>query len=162
MFVYIQTTEKEWRPGSVLIPKDYPEHADYIPDFAEYMAELYQKELVRAIDEQRYVYKWGALSVPYYEYKEKKNLSVKFWERTGLLKNSITYWQEGDKWVVGIDKNKRYPDTPVKVYKVARYLEYGTSRGIPPRKLFRPLARYLSKNVRRFWYKFLDEKGLEY
>lgn len=161
MFVYLQVTDKEWRPGKIMIPSDFPELEEFMGDFAEYMAEVYKEDLQRAIDDQRYEYKWEDLTIPYYEYKEKNNLSLNKWEATGFLKSNIDYWWTRDAWVVGIDKYSFYQGTFVSAYDVARFMEYGTEK-MPARPLFRPLARYLSKHVRRYWHKFLDSEGINY
>jgi len=168
MFVYIQPTEGdpsretpyEWRPGKIFIPRDFPDLTHHMSSFAEHIADVYSGELVRAIETQRFHYNWDDLSVTYFEYKKKKSFSTRIWERTGLLKKSITYWREEDKWVVGIDKYLRYPDTNVPVYKVCRYMEYGTSK-MPPRPLFRPLQRYISRHIRRFWRRYASEVGID-
>jgi len=159
MYVYIQTTERDWKPGSVMIPKDYPSLLGYMDDFAGYIAEEMKNMLVEAIDTQRYKRNWPSLSIPYYEYKQRNNLSLNIWEATGLLKNSIDYFKVQNKWVVGINPFMNYPDTPVRVFRVARYMEYGTEN-MPARPLFRPIQGYISRHIRRFWESFLDERGV--
>lgn len=167
MFIYIQPTEgdptraegRKWRPGTVMIPRDFPDLKNHMDNFAEYMAELYSDKVIEAINTQKYVDRWEPLSIPYLEYKKRKNLSVKIWERTSLLKNSITYWEEGSKWVVGVSKMLRYPGTDIKVYRIVRYLEYGTEK-MPARPLFRPVQRSLSKDIRRYWKYYMKENDL--
>jgi len=121
------------------------------------MAFVMQKELQRAIDEQRYIKNWPPLSVQYYEYKKKKGLSLKIWEATGLLVDSITYWRSNDRWVVGIPRKVKYPGTNFPVYKVAKMMEYGTEK-MPARKLFYPLYLYLRKHIRVFWNAFIESE----
>lgn len=137
--------------------KDYPE--EYVEDFAKYLVKVIKSELKKAIDNQRYSYKWAPLSVPYVRYKKTHNLSLKTWEATGLLHDSIIYRKRNGYYIVGIDPNKRYKNG-AKVIDIAKCLEYGTSK-MPPRPLFRPIFTYIRKNIRRYWKKFLrEEKGI--
>jgi hypothetical protein len=157
MYVYISVSDLEWRPGSRMIPDEYSHH---VGRFAHYMADKMKELLVDAIDKRRYDYRWDDLSVSYLRYKKKHNLSLKKWEATGLLKDSIDAYRSNNKWVVGINPYLSYKDSGVKVLKVARWLEYGTDR-IPPRPLFRPIARYMRKHVRRYWNDYKDENNLD-
>lgn len=157
MHIYIQTIDKEWRPGSIMLPLDRRKH---LGRFAHFMADVMAEELSKAIDNQRYAKNWAPLSISYYNHKKVNNLSLNIWEATGLLKDSISVWRSNHRWVVGIPRHKRYPGTFVRVHTVAKYLEYGTSR-MPARPLFRPLSIYLSKNVERYWTKFVDQEGIQ-
>jgi len=157
MYIYIQTTETEYRPGiRILEEEGYPQ---LLNEFALYVSNILKDELVRAVDNQRYAHDWEPLSVPYYEYKERNNLSLKIWEATSLLKDSIEVLRKRDYFEVGVSKTQVYPGTLVRVYRVARYMEYGT-QDMPARPLFRPLVRYIRKNIRRYWNKFASGKGL--
>ncbi len=149
-----------WSPGSVMATKDQEKH---LGKFARYMSGIMAWELKKAIDNQRYIYNnyknWEPLSIAYYEYKEKKNLSLKMWEATGLLKNSITYWKSGSYWFVGVSRDKIYPKTSVKIHTVVRYMEYGTSK-MPARPLFRPVRDRLRKDIRIYWERFKQIEGI--
>lgn len=157
MAVYIQIADKKWEPGKILVP---PEQKYLLDLFALYMANVMKQQLVDAINRQRFVQKWPPLTVAYVNYKRKRNLKLNIWEATGVLKNSISVWRQGNYYVVGIHPNKRYPGTKLKVLQVARYMEYGTTK-MPPRPLFRPIASYLQKNIRRYWEKFLEEVSVD-
>lgn len=172
MYVVLQTVKdaegkfgRQWRPGLHKIPPRL--RSRYQGKFARYMAEVMKLELKRAIKTQRFkvTEKWPPLSIDYYQYKQRKNLSLNMWEATSLLVDSITVYRSGSSWVVGIDRRKKYPNTEVRVYMVARYLEYGTTVGgmvrIPPRPLFRPLARYLRKHVADYWKVFMRLEGIK-
>jgi len=149
-----------WKPGSVLATK---EERKYLGRFAKYMSEVMAIELQKAIDNQKYVYNsyknWEPLSIAYYKHKEKHNLSLKIWEATSLLKNNITYWRSNNMWVVGVDRNKYYPKTLVKIHTVIRYMEYGTHK-MPARPLFRPVKDRLSKDIRMYWERFKKMEGI--
>lgn len=159
MYVYISPIDLEWRPGRVIIEKDYPDSTFHIGRFAHYMADVMAEELVKAIDRQRFSYKWKPLSVSYFELKKKKNLSLNIWEATGTLKDNITVYRSDNVWVVGIHRYKMYPGTNVRIYQVVKYMEYGTDR-MPARPLFRPLALYLRKNIRVYWERYREEVGI--
>lgn len=155
--ILIQTIGKEWNPGIVISEREGLEKV--LPKFSHFMAFVMKRELKRAIKNQRYIRNWPPLSVSYYEYKQRKNLSLNIWEATGFLADSISYWRSGDRWVVGIPRRVNYPGSALRVYKVAQWMEYGTDK-MPARPLFRPLQIYLRKNIRPFWEAFLKEEGL--
>lgn len=159
MYVYIQTTEREWRPGTVLIQKDYPNLTFHIGRFAHYMANVMSEEIVKAIDKQRFAHTWAPLSIAYYESKKKKNLSLNIWEATGTFKDNITTYRSNNMWVVGIHRFKMYPGTNIRIYQVAKFMEFGTDR-MPARPLFRPLTVYLRKNIRVYWERYREEVGI--
>lgn len=125
----------------------------YLDNFATYLSNVIKNELVRAIDTQRFNYKWRPLSVEYLEYKKSHGLSTKVWEATGLLKDSLQVYRDGKCIVVGVDRKKKYNNGEL-VYKVIHDMEYGTSR-IPPRPLFRPLVSFIRKHVRKYWEDYL-------
>jgi hypothetical protein len=157
MYIEINVTDEKFIPGKKL-SENYP--SEYGEEFARYMARVLKKEYKKAIDKQRYSYKWKPLSVPYMKYKKAHNLSLKTWEATGLLYKSIVYRKRNGKYYVGIDPYKRYPNGGPKVIDIAKIMEYG-SRKNPARPLFRPLFSYIRKNIGRYWKKFLkDEKGI--
>lgn len=150
-----------WKPGSILATDEERKH---LRKFAKYMADVMAMELQKAIDKQSYIYNnyknWEPLSIGYYEYKKKKNLSLNMWEATSLLKDSITYWRSNNVWVVGVNRRKYYPDTLVKVHTVIRWMEYGTNK-MPARPLFRPVRDRLSKDIRMYWNRFKKMEGIE-
>ena len=156
--IVIQTLDKQWRPG-IYIADDVGMEK-MLPRFAHFMAFVMKRELKRAIKNQRYIRNWPPLSADYYEYKKRKRLSLNMWEATGLMIDSISYWRSDNKWVIGIPRKVVYPGTSVRVYKVAIWMEYGTTR-MPARPLFRPLHLYLRKNIRPFWEAFLEEEGIK-
>lgn len=141
--------------------------------FTSYMASVYVTELVIAIDTQRYWDVWEPLNERYLEFKKAMGWSENTWERTSLLKESITWWSVGKKgYAVGINKKAVYKlengeTLPVRL--VAQWMEYGTGeqaergngkqghKGMPPRPLFRPLRERLSRDIHRWYSKFIDE-----
>lgn len=158
MYIKINVTDKVFRPGIRKLSDR--QKALYLDDFTKFIAKEMQKELVRAIDNQRFKYKWKPLNIAYLNYKKKHNLSLKTWEATGLLKDAIKVYKYGKVYHVGIDKRRKYKGTSVRVYDVAVALEFGT-RYIPARPLFRPIVTYMSKNISAYWNKFLKERGEE-
>jgi hypothetical protein len=155
--VRFQIDDSVWSPGVRLAFAE--RRPDLLPGFARYMAKICVMELRRAIRTQRYKTTWEPLSVHYSTYKIQKDLSLNTWEATGHLINSITWWEQGDYYVVGIKPSTSYPSNPgLKVSKVAKFLEYGTEK-MPARPLFRPLFQYLKKHIRTFWSRYLAEVG---
>ncbi len=148
--------------------------------FAVFMADVYAAELVKAIDSQRFKRNWPPLSPKYLAFKEEMGWSLKIWERTSLLKDSITFWRvktpvsgfavgikPGVTYTVGKNKKK------LEVRKVAQWMEFGTGEkaeggkgtrgwpGMPPRPLFRPLRERLSKDISRHFSRFVNDYGDE-
>lgn len=157
MDIKIQVDDyKSWAPGSRLAGTDY---RTLLTAFSRYIADLYVKELVEAINSQRYKKVWEPLTPEYLEYKRKNGLSTNIWEATSLLKESITTYRSNNSYVVGVDRRLKYPGTNVYVYKVVRWLEYGTSR-MPARPLFGPVKRRIERNMRKYWETFLSERGV--
>lgn len=168
---------KIWTPGKkkALALKHLPVKVreklfDY---FTQYMVDVYAEELVKAIDSQRFKRLWEDLTTRYLKHKKDMGWSTKIWEATGLLKNSITYWRvhRTPKAVaIGIKAGVLYPTETGKrleVRKVAQWMEYGTGEqaeggkgkngfpGMPPRPLFRPMRDRMSKDISRYWRKFI-------
>ena len=147
---------KSWAPGSRMATD---EQTKLLTAFSRRICEIYVKELVDAINSQRYKGKWEPLSKSYLEYKRANGLSTKIWEATSLLKESITYYRSGNSYVIGVNRRLMYPGSRVPVYKVIRWMEFGTSR-MPARPLFMPVKRKLERNMRMYWGEFLRERGL--
>lgn len=158
MFIYIQPSEMKWTPGKQITKKEFKD--DLHDEFVRYMAKVYRDEVKRAIKEQRYKGNWKPLSRRYLKYKRTHGLSTNIWEATGTLVESISYWKQGERYVVGVRPRKTYPGTDVTILSVIRRMEYGDNK-VPARPLFRPIAKYLQKNIRRYWEKFLESKGLK-
>lgn len=148
---------RHWAPGSRLA-RENPDYKTLLSAFSKKIADLYVKELVEAIESQRYKSRWEPLTPSYLEYKKSQGLSTNIWEATSLLKESITYYRSGNSYVVGVNRRLKYPGTHVFVYKVIRWMEYGTSK-MPARPLFGPVKRKLERNMRRLWEEFLLERG---
>jgi len=166
MMIRIQPVKKHeagaiWSPGIVMATA---EERKYLSRFAKYMSDVMSMELEEAIDNQSYIYNkyqnWEPLSIAYYEHKRKNNLSLKIWEATSLLKESITYWRSDNNWVVGVPRNIYYQKTGVKVHTVVRWMEYGNER-MPARPLFRPVRDRLSKDIRMYWERFKKMEGIK-
>lgn len=133
------------------------EYEDLLGEFAKYIAEEYVKQLIDGINNQRYKGIWEPLTPAYLDYKRKNNMSENIWEATGFLKDSIGVWKYKNYYVVGVKRNIVYPGSKVPVYKVVRWIEFGTSK-MPARPLFLPIKRSISGNIRNYWNKFLLER----
>lgn len=166
-YIYIQPTKQRWSPGKRLIKSELEEGWEEVhEEFMGWMAFRYKEEIIKAIDKQRYDYKWEPLTIPYYRYKKKHGLSLKIWEATGFLKEHIVVKGKVDHVEVGFRFWQTYPDSNVHPVLVARCLEFGVTSGsqgyrIPPRPLWRPLQRYMRKHVRKFWEEFQEEYDIE-
>lgn len=160
MDIRIQVDDyKHWAPGSRLARRGSTDYSSLLTAFSRFIADLYVEELVDAINSQRYKSQWEPLTESYLEYKKANGLSTNIWEATSLLKESITFYKSGNSYVVGVNRSLKYPGSNVPVYKVIRWMEYGTSR-MPARPLFGPVKRRLEKNMRMLWEEFLIRNGV--
>lgn len=136
-----------------------PWNWDIHQEFAKYLADLMRDEFVAAIEDQRFANKWPPLSFNYLRYKRIHRLSLKTWEATGVLKDSIVSKKRLGYYYVGIDPNRRYRNG-ARVLDIASYLEYGTSR-MPARPLFRPIFEDIRKNLDNYWMDFLELEDID-
>lgn len=155
--ILLTVTGFVFRPGQNSI-KDKLTPEQYI-DFLLYVATELVATVVNAIDAQRYKKKWKPLSVKYLSYKKKHNLSLKIWEATGHLKNSIRVFKRNDYIAMGFDDRTVYPNSSLKVNLVARFLEFGSrdNHRPPSRPLWRPLQVYIRKNISRYYKAYKTE-----
>jgi hypothetical protein len=155
--IIISVTNYIWTPGIQTIQDELSEK-DYAR-FMLYLAEYMRDELVKAINTQRYATgtkKWAPLNVKYLRYKKKHNLSLNIWEATSTLKEGIQIFKRDHYIVVGFKKTDVYPNTTVKINKIAQYVEYGGKK-LPPRPLFRSITAHLRRHVDRQYKKFRKE-----
>lgn len=158
MYIKIQPTAQEWRPASRMA-KGSREKERLLGQFAHLIADIYRDELVNAINSQRYKGQWEPLDKDYLEWKRRQGLDTRIWIATGMLRDSISVYRSNGAWVVGINQRMRYPGSKVHMYKVLRWMEYGTSR-MPARPLFRPVKRLIQGRMRKYWNQFLASKGI--
>ena len=130
--IIVSVTGRRWNPGQKYI-KDILSYEDYMK-FMIYMAEQLKKEIIFAITRQRWardVRKWPPLSLNYLRYKQKHNLSTNIWEATGHLKRNLKVFIRGTYLVVGFKRDDHYPNSNIRINKVAQYVEYGGSKSKP-------------------------------
>ena len=157
--IYIQTINKEWTPGIKMLSE---QSAQVRKAFEQYIAYEFVSEIKKAIDTQKYKGKWKPLSSHYLAYKKKRGLSPIIWEATKELKTTLKVMHKKNHIEIGWDR--RLMHTSIKgthtnkksktpIYKIAKYMEYGTLR-VPPRPLFRLVYQAMSKNIRKYWNTF--------
>lgn len=178
MDLYLNVQNATWSPGkkkigSLLLPEKFKDAL--LKAFAYFMSVTYAEEVFAAINDQRFINTWKPLSERYKQWKQAMGWSTNIWECTGLLKNSIGYWKITDPfkgWAVGIKKDVTYETETGKILSVrdvAMWMEYGTGEqaegdkgkagfpGMPPRPLFRPIQARLSRDVGKYYKKFLKD-----
>ena len=154
--IYIAPIDRYWDPGSKLLSNASKQE---ISDFQKYIANEYVRLVKLSIDRQRYKAKWKDLTPGYLEFKRAHGLSLNIWEATGQLKSSLKVSKLGRyNYSIGFDKRLVHKGSGAKLYKIARWMEYGTLR-MPPRPLFRIVYIYMSANVSYFHDKYLREEG---
>ena len=155
--IIITVTHYTYNPGLIHIKNSLTD-TEYL-DFQIYMAAQICDEFVNAIKNQRYTrgnHPWKPLTIKYYTWKKKHNLSLNIWEATGTLKNEIKVFKKGNFIAVGFSQHDYYPHTMLQINKLARWLEFG-GRKLPARPLFRPIVIYMRKNVSRYFKKYQKE-----
>ena len=154
--IYIQTLNRYWDAGARLL-KGYP--ASTKRKFQIYIAKEYVRLVKISIDQQRYRMRWKDLTPGYLAYKKRHGLSLNIWEATGQLKDSLrVVAPRGKKITIGFDKRLNHKGSRTKIWRIAKWMEYGTRR-MPPRPLFRMVYIYMSSNISYFWDKFMREEG---
>lgn len=148
--IYIQTLDRYWDPGKKMLEGQTKVVKN---SFHEYLAYEFVNEVKRAIDTQKYKKKWKPLSPQYLAYKRRKGLSPIIWQATKQLKSSLKVSQSKGVYTIGWDKRIRHNKSKIPLYRLAKYMEFGTIK-MPPRPLFRFILDNMSKNISRYWKKF--------
>lgn len=146
-----------WRPGRRLVMRDGLTNDEYTI-FLVYVALLYREFLINYVKKRQWEKFWIPLSPKYAKYKEYKNYYPNIWMATGTLINSISIWYDKlrDRIVIGIDEKKKYKygNRNIPIYLVAKFLEYGTEKGLPARPLFRRARDRVSKDIKKYYNNF--------
>lgn len=156
ILIYIQTLDRFWNPGNQLIKKHPTMN---LADFQYYICNEFIRLFQLSIDTQRYKSSWGTLSIPYKQYKLSNNLSLNIWEATGQTKSSLKVMYVGHTLTIGFDKRYKHVNSNVRVYQIARWMEFGTYN-MQPRPLFRFIYQYISSNINYFFKKYVSEEGI--
>lgn len=153
--ILVSVTGYLYTPGTKKIESELGDYQ--YKDFQIYMAVQLAEGYRDAITNQRFrLRKWSPLSLSYMRYKKQHHLSLKIWEATGTLKNTIHVFKKGTLIVVGFKQSDTYHKTGIKINTIARYLEYGTVK-MPARPLFRPLLVYMRKHVSDYYKRYQKE-----
>ena len=153
--IYIQVINKYWSPGRDIIKDEVIRS-----QFEDYIANEFIEYIKQSIDIQRYKRGWSPLNKSYVQYKRDNNLSIKTWEATSQLKNSLKVFNRPNMIEIGYSKSVRHKMSGDKLYEIAKKLEYGSIK-VPPRPLFRLSFLYMSKNIRLYYNRFCKERGYE-
>lgn len=134
--------------------------------FADYLCQLLISDIDTAIRTQRFPgRRYAPLSNDYVAYKRKKRLKRGFWQSTEHLRKALTYWREPkeEMWVIGVRPEARHPDNGQSIEMIIKSLEEGVpANNLPPRPLFVPMARRISKSIFPRFISFLRVYNPEY
>ena len=133
-------------------------------EFAIYILRLFKSLVLFSIKNQKFRVKFPPLSPNYVAYKKRMRGKLGFWEFSQFLQSNLQYWRlKKGSYAIGFKRNIIHPMSGEKLYKIAKWVEGGTSRGIPPRPLFRPIATSISKHIYDIHFKnFIKSKFPEY
>ncbi len=127
--------------------------------FDRWLAGEIEQLVEKVIKEQKWKYKWKPLNPDYKMWKIRKGLDRRIFIAYGYYLDSIKVYQSGHDWVVGVDPFRIHMKTGIRMKKLARYLEYGTSK-MPARPHWRPAYEYVRKHIDRYVKKYLKEKKI--
>lgn len=126
--------------------------------FAKYMAVILRARVQEAIKTQKIGRRSMKQLYPElnkdYARSKPKHRQDKFWINTGHLADSLVVWKQGSIIKVGFKGSQYYPGTRTKTIKVLMWNERGTKK-IPARPLFVPVAKFLSKNMGRYFEAYI-------
>ena len=132
--IYIQVLDKYWEPG-----KDAGLTGIKALMYDKKIAKIFVEEIKRNIDTERL--RHAPLSRRYLQSKAKKGYSLKKWEATSHLKDSLTVKRISiTTYMVGWDRKLHYNGE--RIVTIAKRLEYGTMT-MPPRPLFRDTLKQM-------------------
>lgn len=130
-------------------------------EFPRWLLELYRYQIRRAIKLQQFPYKYPALSEGWDKYKRKHKLAKGFWEATHALTESLSAWQDNPNigyWHIGVPDHIKHPLSGTPIAIIIQALENGVpENNLPPRPLFVPIARQVSRNMGRHLEQFLTK-----
>lgn len=153
--IYFMVINQKWEAGKRLGLKKYN-------DFEKWLADLYVKKLVSAIDDERYKQVWPPLSAKYFMEKVRKGLSLKMWEATSDLKNHLyvkNTKKKGARITVGFNKTLKHKTSGLPYEYLCQILEYGSIlRKIPPRPLFRTVLKKMQGRLKLLYKVFNMQK----
>jgi len=150
----------EWHPGQNLFKNVIQTKwgSDRYAAFIIYIAVIYKETLVQNVKDRGWEKFWIPLSHDYKEWKIKKGRYPNIWMSTGKLIDSVGIYPDWSRQqiMIGIKENVWYKSKygSIPVLWVAKWLEYGTSRGLPSRPLFRRTRDMISKNISRYYEDF--------
>ncbi len=124
--------------------------------FQRFMAERIAEHLKNGIFRQKWKSRWKRLSPKYLKWKKRKGLDTRILLAHHYYISSITVYRSGGDWVVGVKPFQKHPATGVRMEKLARFLEFGTSR-MPPRPHWRPALEEVRRNSGRFLRRYLRD-----
>jgi len=139
-----------------------PEERTFLEeDFANYILNFYKSLLQNAIHQQRFPGRpYQPLSMQYAIRKRQQGQLSGFWRATGFLVNNLRFWKTtSGKYYIGLP-DVRHPNSGTPIRQILSSLELGSpARNIPPRPLFVPLARGISKHIYDTHFKrFIKDK----
>lgn len=139
--------------------------SDLLVAFGYYMLQVLRMRVQHSVQTQtlngyRMAVLYRRLSKKYRK-KQPKNTD-KFWVDTDFLIKSIRVWRDPvykTKVYFGIPKSILHPESKTPVYKLFKFLEFGTKRKgkqiIPPRPLIYPHLKFILVNKSSYWAYFI-------
>ena len=144
--------------NSIIRGCDLPDHLK--EGFAVFLRDEMVLYCRNVIHKQKYKKYWKPLNKDYLKAKKEAGLSTNIWEATSLLVDNITYYKQGNYYVICPNKKVIYPNSTLSVYDVAVLMESGTSR-MPARPLFKWVVRDFIRSGNKLLRKYLQEVGEE-
>lgn len=127
--------------------------------FAEYFCDVYKKDIQQQVTNQKFRYgRYIPLSEAYLSEKAKKGRKLGFWVSSRFLIEHLTWWLEGNTYMIGFKPGIMHPDSNTDLTEIALSLEFGVPAiKLPKRPLFLPTAKALSKQIYPYFERYVRE-----
>lgn len=112
-----------------------------------------------AIRTQKFPVRYAPLNKEYVAQKKARGEFTGFWNATGFLCEHIKVWSREGRYHIGFPERDRHPKGGYFMAELVRGLELGDKKANrPPRPLFTPIARQMSKDVWALFETFISQK----
>lgn len=112
-----------------------------------------------AIRTQKFPVKYPPLNKDYVAQKKARGEFTGFWAATGFLCEHIKVWSHNGKYHIGFPERDKHPKDGYYLAELVKGLEEGDKKANrPPRPLFTPIARQMSREIWKVFESFISQK----
>ena len=126
-----------------------------IAAFCKRLRNLYYSMILEALASSRYKGRWEPTEEGYLEYLGCTPVE----DFLSVVESSMYYKKVMSRYIVGFNETVKYPGSSLRLVKVLRAIEYGTS-DFPARPILKKIKREIERSILRLWKGFLLQKGV--